>query len=46
MSKYAKSNWPKFGQNNYNLRRAIELTPQKPLPIDKILKILKENQEN
>ena len=44
MKAYANSNWPKHGQNNYNHYRAIKITP-KSLPIDRILKILKENKD-
>jgi len=46
MRAYANSNWPKFGQNNYNLRRVVSAPPRgdpeisKSLPIAKIMKIL------
>ena len=43
MKAYANSNWPKRGQNNYNLYRAIKIAP-KSLPIDRFLKILNENR--
>ena len=45
MRTYTNSNWPKFGQNNYNLRRVVPAPQEvagrpKSLPITKILKIL------
>ncbi len=48
MEVYADSPWPKFGQNNFNLHRVIPApssSMKKSLPIDWILKILKDNQE-
>jgi outer membrane protein assembly factor BamB len=45
MEVYANSPWPKFGQNNFNLHRTIPKPVTKYLPIERILKILKENHE-
>jgi outer membrane protein assembly factor BamB len=45
MKSYAQSNWPKFGQNNFNLHRAITVAPNS-LPMGKILSIIKANQED
>ena len=38
MSAYAKSNWPKFAQNNYNLHRVP--TIKTSLPVNQFMKIL------
>jgi outer membrane protein assembly factor BamB len=46
MSGYADSPWPRYGQNNFNLHRALPRPPSKSLPITQILKILNENQED
>ena len=43
MKAYANSNWSRFGQNNFNLHRAVP-TLHKSLPIDRFLKILNENR--
>lgn len=46
MKVYANSPWPKFGQNNFNLHRVIPKPVTKYLPIERILKILKDKQES
>jgi len=43
MKAYAKSNWPKFGQNNYNLHRVP--TFKKSLPVTQFMKILGLDKE-
>ena len=45
MKAYANSNWPKFGQNNFNTRRVMAFVP-KSLPMDRIMKILEKNKDN